>query len=661
MKHLSFLRSLRRHLGRSLLTALVCALTVDEVNAQTIRYVKPDGSGDGNSWATASANLQAIINASSVGDQVWVAAGTYKPGGSTNTDRTISFSMKDGVAIYGGFTGTERAISERPTSITASPSGSILSGDLGTPGEITDNSEHIIVNTNLTSTAILDGFVVTAATLPKLATGGGMRNVNSSPTIRNCYFTNHTETPGFDGGYAGGGGIYNDAGSNALVVNCTFDNNKLWYGTGVMSESVSLTLVNCTFTNNTGGTSGAVIGKAVTMTNCVFSNNYSSSGSGGGGSSGGGARVGDGSYVANCLFSSNTALGYGGGLSVGDNATVVNCVFRGNKATGFGGAGNSAGYGGAVSAGSSLFVNCSFSNNEAGGRNNSGGGAIVAGPTTNFVNCSFAGNKCDRAGGAIAGSGMLINCIIWGNTPNGVNGGVSSAVKYTITQDNTPGTGNFMLDPLFVDVAGDNLRLLPCSPAIDRGSNTYDANTKYNNTTTDPDNKPRLVRQIDIGAYEFQGTPQALATITQQPPSSREIPLGGTLTAIVSASGTVSSYQWYKDNVAIAGATSATLTITGLTTADAGRYKVVASGICNSVTSNELVLVVNIGMYTVKAGQWDDASIWSMNRVPISSDDVRINHPVTVSNNSIVRAHRISYAPGQTLQVGTGSRVSLAQ
>jgi hypothetical protein len=218
-----------------------------------------------------------------------------------------------------------------------------------------------------------------------------------------------------------------------------------------------------------------------------------------------------------------------------------------------------------------------------------------------------------------------------------------------------------MQDPLFVDVAGDNLRLLPCSPAIDRGINMYDANTKYNNTTTDPNNNPRLVRQIDIGAYEFQGTSQALATITQQPASSGEIPLGGTLTATVSTSGTVSSYQWYKDNVAIAGATSATLTITGLTTANAGRYKVVAGGICNSVTSTELVLVINIGMYTVKAGQWDDASIWSMNRVPISSDDVRLNHPVTVPSNSIVRARRISYAPGQTLQVGTGSRVSLAQ
>jgi hypothetical protein len=49
--------------------------------AQTTRYVKPtaSGTGDGLSWANASANLQGMLNASASGDAVWVAAGTYKP------------------------------------------------------------------------------------------------------------------------------------------------------------------------------------------------------------------------------------------------------------------------------------------------------------------------------------------------------------------------------------------------------------------------------------------------------------------------------------------------------------------------------------------------------------------------------------------------------
>src|SRR4051812_3767152 len=67
----------------------------------TIRYVKPvaAGTGNGSNWPNASSDLQGIINASANGDEVWVAAGTY-PCGSGQ-----SYAMKEGVKIYGGFTG----------------------------------------------------------------------------------------------------------------------------------------------------------------------------------------------------------------------------------------------------------------------------------------------------------------------------------------------------------------------------------------------------------------------------------------------------------------------------------------------------------------------------------------------------------------------------
>ncbi|GAB3746690.1 hypothetical protein GCM10028817_02900 [Spirosoma pomorum] len=224
-------------------------------------------------------------------------------------------------------------------------------------------------------------------------------------------------------------------------------------------------------------------------------------------------------------------------------------------------------------------------------------------------------------------------------------------MTYTDTQDNTPGTGNFSLDPLFVDVAGDNLRLRACSPAIDKGNNAA------NSATTDLNNSPRLVRQIDLGAYEFQGTPQSPLTITQQPVSYFSIPQGGTFTANVNASGSVSAYQWYKDGAPISGATSATLSISNLSASNQGRYYIVVTGNCNSVTSNEIVLIVNTGMYTVKAGRWDDASVWSMNRVPVSGDAVRIKHPVTVPSNYIAQARQLSYDPGQTVKLQTGSKL----
>lgn len=174
--------------------------------AQPIRYVKPTGTGNGSSWANASGNLQAMIDASNNGDQVWVATGTYKP--TTGTDRTISFSMKEGVAIYGGFAGNESTLSARPTinPVTGQPSNTTLSGDIGTQNDASDNSYHVIKNNaGLTAAAILDGFVITKGnadwhyynTLNNDSYGGGVFNngskstIGCNPSFRHCSFLNN--------------------------------------------------------------------------------------------------------------------------------------------------------------------------------------------------------------------------------------------------------------------------------------------------------------------------------------------------------------------------------------------------------------------------------------------------------------------------------------
>ncbi|MBL7818545.1 MAG: hypothetical protein JNL70_26335 [Saprospiraceae bacterium] len=59
----------------------------------------------GTSWSDASGNLQAMIDASDNGDEVWVASGNYKP--TSAIDRFAFFSMKASVKIYGSFAGTE--------------------------------------------------------------------------------------------------------------------------------------------------------------------------------------------------------------------------------------------------------------------------------------------------------------------------------------------------------------------------------------------------------------------------------------------------------------------------------------------------------------------------------------------------------------------------
>jgi hypothetical protein len=178
----------------------------------TTRYVKSNGviSGSCNGWGSAC-ELSYVLNSIPVsGDQIWVQAGIYKPTGST--DRTISFTLKNGVAIYGGFNGTETSLNQRnPASNVA-----ILSGEIGVVGSGTNN------------TAILDGFTITAGNASN-DKGGGMWNYTGSPTLMNLIFNANSAQYG--------GGLYNENSSNPTLINVIFSNNQTnsnsGYGAGI--------------------------------------------------------------------------------------------------------------------------------------------------------------------------------------------------------------------------------------------------------------------------------------------------------------------------------------------------------------------------------------------------------------------------------------------
>lgn len=89
-------------------------------------YVKPTGNNanSGLSWNLALEGVQAAINLAAAGDTVWVAQGTYKP--TSTADRSISFVIKSGIAIFGGFAGDETALDQRDWVLNMT----ILSGDL---------------------------------------------------------------------------------------------------------------------------------------------------------------------------------------------------------------------------------------------------------------------------------------------------------------------------------------------------------------------------------------------------------------------------------------------------------------------------------------------------------------------------------------------------
>jgi hypothetical protein len=75
-------------------------------------------------------------------------------------------------------------------------------------------------------------------------------------------------------------------------------------------------------------------------------------------------------------------------------------------------------------------------------------------------------------------------------------------------------------------------------------------------------------------------------------PTSRSVSSGSTVTLSVSATGNSLSYQWQKGGVAIAGATSASYTLSSVSASDAGAYTVVVSNSAGRVTSNAAALSV---------------------------------------------------------------------
>ncbi|MFB0904190.1 MAG: hypothetical protein QMB11_07405, partial [Nonlabens sp.] len=90
-------------------------------------------------------------------------------------------------------------------------------------------------------------------------------------------------------------------------------------------------------------------------------------------------------------------------------------------------------------------------------------------------------------------------------------------------------------------------------------------------------------------------------SITAQPTVTQTLCSGSTATFSVSATGSGLTYQWQKGGVnlvnggTISGATSSSLSLTNITTADAANYRVVVSGAapCSAVTSNISALLVN--------------------------------------------------------------------
>ena len=190
----------------------------------------------------------------------------------------------------------------------------------------------------------------------------------------------------------------------------------------------------------------------------------------------------------------------------------------------------------------------------------------------------------------------VYNNIFYGRTGEKVTEVNSSAIAHnnnlTFGGTGTPyftGNQNITgLDPQFVDAANGDFRLSDTSPALNAGSSSPGQFTAKDILSVD---RPQG-SGVDIGAYELQGSPIA---ITQQPASRSAVCTGAAVSVSVGVDGPVQAYQWYKDGTALTGvssATTASLLLPAVTTADVGTYVVVVTGF-NSLTSNALSLTVN--------------------------------------------------------------------
>jgi gliding motility-associated-like protein len=464
----------------ALLFVFLSAATI----AQTIRYVKPGGTGNGSSWANAAGELQVMINASAANDEVWAAAGTYKPalradnGSAANAnDRDNAFVLKTDVKVYGGFAGAETQLTQRNWVTNQT----ILNGDFAgndifdADGKLTANGEenafHVVISAGDVGTARLDGFtivggyaragsgsvlIVNGQRILSRIIGGGMLNIVSSPGIFNCRFNGNTSSSG--------GGMYNIS-SSPNISNCSFNGNVASEGGGMYNISASPIISNGSFSKNTASMGGGVYNdnSFADISNCSFIKNKAHS-------IGGGIYNNNNSSpgIFNCVFSENTAE-YGGGLyiSYGHGIhRIVNCCFRGNVAFSLG-----------------------------------GGIYTETLDICYIVNCTLTKNTSPRGADIYSTVGLvnIQNTILWDNS-TGVDG------YHTFSHCLTGAT-----DPLFTNAAGGDCSLQDGSPAMNAGDNTMyeaaDGNTGNNSLTTSNDlaGNTRLIDAlIDMGAYEVQ-------------------------------------------------------------------------------------------------------------------------------------------------------------
>ncbi|MCA9291884.1 MAG: right-handed parallel beta-helix repeat-containing protein [Phycisphaerales bacterium] len=323
MSCIARLRVVSGRIARSV--PLVVAAALGSPVAAAVIFVDVDAPGpihNGTSWTSAFRNLGPALAAAGSGDQVWVAAGTYRP--TTTTDRTISFVLKNNVKVFGGFAGGETSLAQRDVDANVA----VLSGDIGASPNDSDNSFHVVLApAGLTTSAVLDGFLIrdgraNGSAAAGHADGAGLRLL-SSPLIRNCTIANNVATDRGGGAFSLGAPAFIDC-----LICCNFASA----GAGLAAETAGQfgpTLIGCEVSSNMasgvgGGGLSFVSGGNVALTNCNIRGNFVANGSDLIGQGGGVRCANTVMTMTNCTVTNNGAQ-QGGGIMT---STVTFMIVR---------------------------------------------------------------------------------------------------------------------------------------------------------------------------------------------------------------------------------------------------------------------------------------------------------------------------------------------
>ena len=442
--------------------------------ATAIIYVDATAAGanNGSTWDDAYRSLRTALAGAQSPAEIWVAQGVYKPT-SLVTNQSSTFTLKNGVALYGGFRGDEKERAKRNPVVNVT----VLSGDIGTVID-TDNTFHVVSASGTGVTAVLDGFTIRGGNANGTLNnnkGGGIFTGTGSPTLANLVIEGNSASA--DEGI--GGGVYNQSGSPTLTNVAFVGNLAKASGGGMYSLAGSPKLTNVAFRGNSAASNGSAIqtaGGPLTVDGAVFEHNTTTFTGGAIGNLGT-------LHISRALFHANRSRRGGAITAYQATTSIRDSTFSGNITFTYGGA---------------------ITNEQS---------------ELSLTNVTFTGNS-GASGSAVhndTGTGLVRNSIFWGDTAGEIlddpaTGGltiVDSLVAGGCPANTTCTPADILAsDPLLGLLA--NNGGFSWTHALGAGSPAVDAADDASCASTDQRGFPRPIdgdgdgqAHCDLGAFEY--------------------------------------------------------------------------------------------------------------------------------------------------------------